>query len=110
MASLSPRSRSYVALGLAFGLAAAATVATGADSDKRSGGASAASAGANVVMANDILNRWQPIAVAAGQDAATWRSLFGTQLTQMDAGSLKTLSEVGKSPSASYATFLETFR
>jgi len=97
-------------LGLAFGLAAAATVATGADSDKRSGGASAASAGANVVMANDILNRWQPIAVAAGQDAATWRSLFGTQLTQMDAGSLKTLSEVGKSPSASYATFLETFR
>ena len=68
----------------------------------------------SVALANDILNRWEPIAVEAGQHSAAWRELFATQLSAMDASVLDTVNRVkmrGSSDAkASYAQFTQAVR
>src|SRR5205823_12372918 len=38
---------------------------------------------ATIVVANQVLNRWQPVAIAAGAHATSWREQFLTQLSEM---------------------------
>ena len=68
----------------------------------------------SVALANEILNRWEPIAVAAGQHSAAWRELFATQLGAMDASVLDAIKGVKvRAPSdarASYAQFTQAVR
>ena len=47
-----------------------------------------------VALANDILNRWEPIAVQAGAHSPAWREVFATQLTAMDPSILRRLDRI----------------
>ena len=73
--------------------------------------AQAQSSGSTLAVANNILNRWEAIAQAAGAHSAVWRELFGTQLNQMSEQALRRLEMVSAegSPKAAYARFTEAF-
>ena len=73
--------------------------------------AQAQSGGSTLAVANNILNRWEAIAQAAGVHSAIWRELFGTQLNQMSEQALRRLEMVSAegSPKAAYARFTEAF-
>ena len=67
-----------------------------------------------VILANDILNRWEPVAVAAGIHTPAWREMFLTQLSRMDTGILSGIDEVevdtATNAKASYAKFAGAFK
>ena len=59
-----------------------------------------------------ILNRWQPIAAAAGAGSPAWRELYRTQLSQLPDYWQKQIALVNAdagNPRASYAKFTQTF-
>jgi hypothetical protein len=68
----------------------------------------------SVALANEILDRWEPIVVKAGQHSAAWRELFATQLGAMDASVLDTVNRLKvRAPNdakASYAQFTQAVR
>ena len=67
-----------------------------------------------VALANEILNRWEPVAVEAGQHSPAWRELFATQLTAMDASVLDGINRVklrgADDAKAIYAQFIQAVR
>jgi hypothetical protein len=71
----------------------------------------AASAGSATVLANDILNRWESIAQAAGAHSELWREITGTQLGMMSTEMLQRLASVSAdgSAKAAYGRFNEAF-
>src|SRR5881227_3626797 len=44
-----------------------------------------------LLLANQILNRWQPVAEQAGASFSSWREMFTTQFALMDRSSLERL-------------------
>ena len=66
------------------------------------------------VLANEILNRWEPVALSAGMHTPTWRELFATQLLRMDVPVLSEIARVKSdlrgSAKADYAEFLSAFK
>ena len=67
-----------------------------------------------VVLANEILNRWEPVAVQAGAHSAAWREIFATQLTAIDVSILRGIERLKISESGnantSYAQFAQAVR
>lgn len=59
-------------------------------------------------LAKQVLDRWQPIATAAGQSAETWREVFATQFGLMDAQTLGTIAAVRVE--SGYAGFSQAIR
>src|SRR5689334_12723397 len=87
--------------------------------DKIGAAASAAraapSASANTtILANQILDRWQPIAQAAGVNAASWREIYATQLSNMPGWVLERIEAVptdaADTANANYAQFTNAVR
>src|SRR4029453_9142960 len=68
----------------------------------------------SVVLANDILNRWEPVAVEAGAHSLAWREMFALQLARMDASILQGVDAVridaAGGAKTSYARFTRAFR
>jgi len=62
-----------------------------------------------LALANDILNRWEAVAVAAGVHTSMWREVLHTQLMRMDFTVLARLHRVGvnstETAKANYASF-----
>lgn len=61
-----------------------------------------------VVVANDILNRWEPVAIEAGIHTSAWREIFATQLTRMHISVLRQLDSInvrGDTAKSDYAQF-----
>ena len=67
-----------------------------------------------IVLANQILNRWQPVAEEAGALTPIWREQYLAQLASMDDSILEQLDRVnaraGGAVKARYARFVEGFR
>jgi hypothetical protein len=70
-------------------------------------------AGATVVTANEILNRWEPVAVAAGMHPPAWREQLYTQLSLMPAAWLRMFDALRPSAALDakmdYARFSQMF-
>jgi hypothetical protein len=94
------------------GVSRAASTA-GADTDLKRMIATTANA-SPMVLANDILNRWEPIAVAAGVHTSAWREMYAIQLTRMDSNILRGIDAVAvdstAAPKVAYARFTDAFR
>ena len=103
-------------LGIAVAVAIACTPAvTGADVpavplDK----VRAAAPMSPVILANEILNRWELVAVAAGVHTSAWREMFATQLYRMDTAMLRGMDRVkadaASDARANYAQFESAFK
>ncbi len=67
-----------------------------------------------VVLANEILNRWEPVALAAGEHSDVWRDMYTTQLIRMDAATLGEIDAVvvdaATDPKLNYAKFAHAFK
>src|ERR1700687_4309955 len=64
----------------------------------------------SVAFANEILNRWQPIAEQLGQNSSAWREMFATQFGMMNASVLQRINAVTadtKKAKTSYAPFVQ---
>ena len=73
----------------------------------------ASESGTRVARAHEILNRWEPIAVAAGAHFPAWHEVFATQLTAMDVSVLQSVDRVEASANdakRSYARFANAMR
>jgi hypothetical protein len=107
------RTRLVAGLVAALGIAVCAGGWSGAAvADKFSAKPVVAASGENVtVLANDILNRWEPVAHAAGAHSAAWRDIMGTQLGMMSVDTLKRLSNMSAdgNSKAAYKRFNEAF-
>jgi hypothetical protein len=68
--------------------------------------------GAMILDIQAILNRWEPIAVAAGAGSSYWREMYATQLAQLSDYWVRQVALVnvdGSNPRASYARFTQAF-
>lgn len=67
-----------------------------------------------LALANNILNRWEPIAADAGAHWIGWREMFATQLGAMDVSTLRSLDrlkiETSDSAAVAYARFAQAVR
>jgi hypothetical protein len=67
-----------------------------------------------IIVANDILNRWEPIAASAGVHSPSWREMFMTQLMLLDPSALGSVARVAPiadaDANASYGRFAEAIR
>jgi len=67
-----------------------------------------------VLLANDILNRWEPVAVAAGVHTSVWREMFLAQLGAMDVAILGRIDglkvDTAIDAKVGYAQFAGAFR
>src|SRR5262245_17481183 len=119
MASSNDRSIRYSAVGMAVGLALAATSA-GLSAAEKVGAVAADRTGeraiaANpIVLANQILDRWQPIAQQVGAGSPAWREMFLWQLTRMDMTMLQRMGRIDptafSSATAAYDKFVQAIR
>ena len=102
-------------MGAVLGIALPAPVVVhAADAAGKTAQLKPASAGNAELLANAILNRWEPIAVQAGVHQPNWRDVLYTSLKTMDVSVLRVLDaqRVGNAsdPTAAYSRFTEAMR
>src|SRR5262245_16069200 len=91
------RSRLAKGISAALGIVLSATVwaATGvAEKPAAAVGMAAAAQAGDLAVASSVLNRWEPVAQAAGMYNSIWREQFQTQLGQMSADALVRLDNI----------------
>jgi hypothetical protein len=67
----------------------------------------------SMVLANDILNRWEPVAIEAGVHSSSWREILALQLTRMSPETLSGLDMMAMregNAKATYAVFAQGVR
>ena len=104
----------------AFGSALLATVVTASAAELAAPNVAKPSHQANsdrgnaLILANQILNRWQPVAEQAGTMTPLWREQYLAQLATMEVSTLRQLdrldSQSAGNVKARYAQFTEGFR
>jgi hypothetical protein len=107
--------RGIALLGLMIGLVSPVGAVDRPGTERNGGSGSPPSRPTNSLpRVNEILDRWEPVAVIAGQHSTAWHELFATQLMAMDAWVLdgvarvKPLEEEGAT--ASYGRFIQAVR
>jgi hypothetical protein len=96
-----------------FGSLALLALANPTIAEQRNAGVETVRSSDPVIVANDILNRWEPIAIAALAHSPVWREMFATQLTAMEVAVLRSIDAVKADRTdakTSYARFAQAVR